>query len=369
MLCFCTYSSTATEREISIGLLAKDSTIKLEGNWIQQLYQCDFRINDPRIIYPKFPDFCRKVYNWGNKTFNQQDSLYVKGTGCNWRAECGISNWHQTYAYVIHNNPIILKTKFNSEIGINLTFMALSLGYSWDLNRLISNSENQGKQFHFSFTCALFYAEILTWDMAGDAFLTKFGHYHNPDKSNIHIPIEDMKHNALSISAYYFFNNKKFSLSAAYKYSKYQLRSAGSWILGINYGANKLSMDFSGLPNEMIADIPELDSRYDFNYTDYAILGGYTYNAVMPHNWLYNITLTPSIGYKRTSLKNAQEIKYYDNRNMISINCHGKMALTYNHKSLFLSAMIRFDGGCYFDRDYTFFNLINSASFNMGVRF
>ena len=31
-------------------------------------------------------------------------------------------------------------------------------------------------------------------------------------------------------------------------------------------------------------------------------MGGYAYNCVMPHNWLYNITVLPSFGYKRSHL-------------------------------------------------------------------
>lgn len=346
-----------------------DTTQNLNGNWVQQLYQCNFRINDPRIRYPKFPNFCRKVYNWGDKTFNRYDSLYVKGTGLNWKAYYNITNWHQSYAYIIGNNPIVLKTNFNSEIGVNLTFMAVNIGYTWNLNRLFSNSNNQSKQFNFSFTCALFSAEILKWNITGDTFLTKFGQYKNPDGSNLDIPIDDMTHDAIDIKAYYFFNNKRFSAGAAYNYSKYQLKSTGSWILGVNIGRHKISMDFSGLPEDMLADIPEFRQTYKFNYIDYAILGGYSYNAVMPHNWIYNITMTPSVGYKRTSLRSDVISKHNDNRNMISINYHGKMALTYNHRKMFLSAIIRFDGGCYFDRDYTFFNLMNNATFNMGIRF
>lgn len=347
----------------------KDTTQNLNGNWVQQLYQCNFRINDPRIRYPKFPNFCRIVYNWGDKTFNRYDSLYVKGTGLNWKAYYNITNWHQSYAYIIGNNPIVLKTNFNSEIGVNLTFMAVNIGYTWNLNRLFSNSNNQSKQFNFSFTCALFSAEILKWNITGDTFLTKFGQYKNRDGSNLDIPIDDMTHDAIDIKAYYFFNNKRFSAGAAYNYSKYQLKSTGSWLLGVNIGRHKISMDFSGLPEDMLADIPEFRQTYKFNYIDYAILGGYSYNAVMPHNWIYNITMTPSVGYKRTSLRSDVISKHNDNRNMISINYHGKMALTYNHRKMFLSAIIRFDGGCYFDRDYTFFNLMNNATFNMGIRF
>ena len=46
-----------------------DTLPPLSGNWIQQLMQVNYRINDPRIRYPKFANFCRKVYNWGGLIF------------------------------------------------------------------------------------------------------------------------------------------------------------------------------------------------------------------------------------------------------------------------------------------------------------
>lgn len=37
-----------------------DDTASLHGNWVQQLWQTGFHINDPRIRYPRFANFCRK---------------------------------------------------------------------------------------------------------------------------------------------------------------------------------------------------------------------------------------------------------------------------------------------------------------------
>ena len=36
-----------------------DTLAPLQGNWVQQLASVNFRINDPRIRYPRFANFCR----------------------------------------------------------------------------------------------------------------------------------------------------------------------------------------------------------------------------------------------------------------------------------------------------------------------
>lgn len=363
MFPLCMYGEECTSKQLP------DSTLELSGNWFNQLSQCNFRINDPRIKYPRFVNFCRTVYNWGDTTFNRYDSAYVIGTGQNWKLYANSYNWHQSYAFIFHDQPVILHSKINSDLGISLNFMAVSIGYTWNVNRLITGKQDQRRIFNFSFTCALFSAEITSWNTYGDTKLTKFGNYKNVDGSNPDIPIDNMNHKAFNLNAYYFFNHNKYSQAAAYNFSKYQLKSAGSWILGINYGRHTIAMDFEHLPPSMTDDIPDFASKYDFSYTDYTILGGYGYSHVLPHNWLYNVTILPSVGYKRTEMTNTDVKKDNDFNNTISLNYQGKMSMTYNHRSLFVSATIRLDGNCYFDESYTFFNTRCSASAIVGVRF
>ena len=128
-------------------------------------------------------------------------------------------------------------------------------------------------------------------------------------------------------------------------------------------------MDFKHLPPSMVNDIPEFPDNYNLNYKDYAIMGGYGYNYVMPHNWLYNVTILPSIGYKKTIMTNTDTGHNSDANSNISLNYSGKMSLTYNHRSLFVSALVNFEGGFYFDDNYMFFNNKGSASAIVGVRF
>ncbi len=262
-----------------------------------------------------------------------------------------------------------MHSKVNSDLGINLNFMAVSIGYTWNVNRLITGKKDQRSTFNFAFSCALFAAEITSWDTTGDTKLTKFGHYRTEDGAKPNIPIDNLNHKAFNLNAYYFFNHKKYSQGAAYNYSKYQLKSAGSWILGINYSNHKISMDFKHLPPSMVNDIPEFPDNYNLNYKDYAIMGGYGYNYVMPHNWLYNVTILPSIGYKKTIMTNTDTGHNSDANSNISLNYSGKMSLTYNHRSLFVSALVNFEGGFYFDDNYMFFNNKGSASAIVGVRF
>lgn len=357
----------AIETKDSVRL--QDSVPKLEGNWVRQLYACNFRINDPRIKYPKFVDVCRQVYNWGDYTFNSYNPSYITGTGLNWKLYINNYNWIQNYAYLFHDSPVFLHTKIYSNFGLTLNFMAVSVGYSWNLNRLFSGNTDYRKTFNFSFTCSLFSAELLLRKSNGKIHLTKFGNYKDELGNQPEFILNGTKDETLNINMYYFFNNRQYSQAAAYNYSKYQLKSAGSWILGLTYNRQKIYMDFSELPEYIRQEIPEFSDRYDFQYSDYAVTGGYGHNFVLPHKWLYNITLLPSVGYKRSSITDRDNNMGKNTEHNVCVNFLGKMSLTYNYKALFISALLRFDGGIYFDNDYTFFNSMASASVIAGVRF
>ncbi len=204
----------------------------------------------------------------------------------------------------------------------------------------------------------------MTWRSRGDGYLTKFGNYQAPGNQKFSFLLPGgVDQSAFNINAYYFFNNKKYSQSAAYHYSKYQKRSAGTWLIGLSFNQQKINIDFSSLPEDVRLAVPELPLKNHYEYQDYNLMGGYAYNCVMPHNWLYNITVLPSFGYKRSHLveKGTKE--------MLAANMQMKMSMTYNHRALFASGIIRFDGGLIFKKDYAFFNAMESVTILVGMRF
>lgn len=347
-----------------------DSLAPLTGNWIQQLYQVNFRINDPRIRYPKFADFCRRVYNWGDKTFNSYDPDYVVGSGKNWKATLEASGWAQNYGYLFANTEhrpwderIIIRSNTNYDVGVRLSFMAVSIGYTLNINRLAGYNDAPRSTFNFSFTCARFYAEITSQSTEGNTYIERFGHY--KDGARLHVPLDDVKTNQFDVRAYYYFNNKKYAQAAAYAFSKYQKRSAGSWLLGACYTRMRTEIDFSGLPQDMLEEIPSgLPVLSVFNFHDFEVMGGYAYNAVMPHNWVFNITLLPSAGYRRSLYAGKRSFA-----STVSTAVYGRTGFTYNHRAFFANFTLKGRIGFVFDQDYTFVNIYHNASLTFGVRF
>lgn len=368
-----TAAVTAAGADNTTGTAAPADTAQLHGNWVQQLIQTGFHINDPRIRYPKFANFCRKVYNWGDKTFNSYDPDYVVGTGKNWKFIVDATGSMQSYGYLVDGfindsdtktfERISMRSNIGYDLGVRLNFMAISIGYTWNMNKLIGHNDAPRSGFNFSFTCARFSAEILSQTTQGNTYIDRFGRYMNGH--SVHIPFDDTRRDTQMFNAFYFLNHRRYSQAAAYCYSKYQKRSAGSWIVGARYARQKINIDFSGLPAEVLVWKPDsLPYNNTYNFHDICVQGGYAYNAVMPHNWLFNITVLPSIGYRRSLTTSKSTVS-----EMVATNIDGRMSLVYNHRALFLNLALKANASFLFNRGYSFFMSSQQASLIVGARF
>ena len=348
----------------SVKRYAYDTPEWRRKNWVSQLFANGFRINDPGINYPKFARFCLKVYNWGDKTFNSYDPCYVVGSGKNWKFYGKSYAWAESYAmYLPDDVNVRMSSAFYSDLGVSLNFMAVSVGYTVNANDMFHHPVANRANFEFNFTCALFSGSYMHASTNGGVTITHFGDYN--DGKRIHYDFNAVKHDVKTGSLYYFFNHDKYSHAAAYCYSKYQLKSAGTWIFGVNFNTQEIDIDFTKLPSDMLKYLPDDRYHYRFHYTDYNLLCGYGYNWVLgPKKWLLNITAMPALGYKHLYGDSADGRK-----DMFSANIKMLGSVVYNHRALFASLTGRFDGYLYMGRSYTFLNSTESITFLVGFRF
>lgn len=344
---------------------APASAARLSGHdtWVTQLIRSGFHINDPAIRYPKFAKWCVGVYNWGNRLFNTYDSVYVVGTGKNWKFNAKPDVWGRGYMmYFDNKEQLQMRSDLYSDLGVYLSFMAVSVGSSFSSN--IFGASGSRHRWDFSFTCSRIAASFTYQQTDGGSHIIKFGNYQ--DGQRIYYPFDDLSVRELQADAYYFWNNKRYAQAAAYCFSKYQLRSAGSWMLGLCYHQQRLSMDFSSLPPEMLECLPNLERQYLFRNSDYTIVGGYGYNFVIePRKWLVNLTLLPGVGYKNSSENRS------DNHFMtyLSTNLVGMGSLVYNHRALYASLQVKGAAYVNYSTNYTFTTATGIATAFIGVRF
>ncbi|MCM1022058.1 MAG: DUF4421 domain-containing protein [Muribaculum sp.] len=334
-------------------------------NWVKQLFDNGFRLNDPSVNYPRFPRFCLKVYNWGDKTFNSYDTAYVVSTGKNWKAVAKSYNWAETYFIDLgKKNTVIMNSDLYSDLGASINFMAMSLSYMMNANDMFGAPVAKRRTLDFSFTCALFTGNYHASSTHGGVSIRKFAKFNNGH--HINYDFNDVKQTRQSGDIYYFFNHNHYSHAAAYCFSKYQLRSAGSWVLGLSFNRTNIDIDFTSLPHDMLQSLPEdAPLSYALHYNDYCLIGGYAQNWVLhPRRWLINLTTLPALGVKH--LRNASADRKKD---MFAANLKMTFSIVYNHKAIFTALTGNLDAGVYAADNYSFVNSQESFSLSVGARF
>lgn len=337
-------------------------TTRNSGYWWRALKHGHVDFNDSTMGYPKFVMFCYRTYVWGDRAFNSYDSDYVVGTGKNWKLFLKSNNWVDSYiGHPVKDVNQIIYSNLVSNIGITLSFMAVSVGYSLGVSNLI-HGNNVSNKVDFSFTCARFAADAYYWENKNDINATY--RIKNADNVRHKLRQSGVSRKAMGLTAYYFFNNKRYAQAAAYCFSKYQKRSAGSWLAGFSLQHYDVKIDVEKLSEDVRPFFPTQADAPRILYNDYCLLFGYGHNWVLSSNWLLNFTITPYIGYRYNHFPNAG-----DKSSNVSLNCRARLAAVYNHRQFFMGFQSYADHHRYASKNSRLVNSLLDFSVLAGIRF
>lgn len=341
-------------------------TIRDSGYWWRAMKHGKVDLDGGTIDYPAFIDFCWKVYKWGDKAFNSYDSAYVVGTGKNWKFMFKSNNWNDNYSgQPTSNNDlrVNMRSKLAANMGLQLSFMAVSVGYTVGITNLI-NGEKVSNKIDFSFTCARFTADAYYMENRGTTTAWITGKV-NGEKVKMKIKeFGGLHRKSYGMSAYYFFNNRRYSQAAAYCFSKYQKRNAGSWLAGFCLQHRDMRIVMEELPPVVLDQISEDEVMPHFLYNDYCLLVGYGYNWVLGPKWLLNFTITPYVGYRH--LLATQNV---DRASAWSLNMRARMGAVYNHKKYYVGLQSMGDFHRYKSEKHHFFGSLLDFTALVGIRF
>lgn len=359
-----------TAKSVGKQKVVKWDTTRNDGYWRRALMHGKFNPYDTTIKYPRFLDFCLRVYRWGDKTFNSYDTAYVTPTGKNWKVMVKNNNWLDAYSGRLANKQmrVFVSSPMNTVVGAQISFMAVSYAYMFDIDNLVGGDKTMHKKWDFSFTCARFSVEAYKSSNTGKTRIHHMGNYNSGRFFSEDFTGLERESSGLDI--FYIFNHRKYSQAAAYCYSKIQRRSAGSFIAGILISNQDVKIDFSKLENEeMKAVIPKRYNhqpmdKFRFQYREWNLIAGYAYNWVLKRNWLLNITALPSVGFKHCSANSTD-----GKRDLFSLNIRGKVGIVRNKGNFFYAGQFCFDGHLYNSRTNRFFNSVEEFNITAGFRF
>lgn len=355
--------SAAVEDADTTTFITSENDALESRNWWYLLKKGKLNIADTTVEYPKFLGFCVNVYNWADKTFNSYDPDYVVGTGRRWKARVVSDNWVDSYYLNIGKNmPIRMMSDIYCNAGAYLQYMAVSIGYSLDMSNVIGNKPSNHKKLEFNFNCARFNIEGHYWENTGGTFIRTFGDFNRGHLIKKEFP--GVMQKTIGINGYFFFNNRKFAMGAAYNFSKFQKRSAGSAIIGFNYNNLDITMDLSQIPAELKPYLNIDPHQYKFHYNSYCLMGGYSFNWVLNPHFLFNISAFPGLGYTRAYEDSAEK-----GAGLFAITLKGQSSLTYNLGDFFVCAVAKLDGNWYNSSSFSLFSSVENAQLSVGVRF
>ena len=339
-------------------------TIRDRGYWWRALKHGKIDLDGGTIDYPAFIDFCWKVYKWGDKAFNSYDTAYVVGTGKNWKFMFKSNNWSDTYTgEPMDDVNFDMRSKLTANMGFQLSFMAVSVGYTVGITNLI-NHEKVSTKLDFSFTCARFAADAYYMENRGTT-TAWFKWKENGEKHKYKFnEFGGLHRKAYGLSVYYFFNNYRYAQAAAYCFSKYQKRNAGSLIAGICLQHRDMGIELDELPPAVQEQIPPGEEMPRFLYNDYCVLLGYGYNWVLGRKWLLNLTITPYVGYRHLLATNHE-----DRASAWSLNLRARMGVVYNHKQFYVGLQNYGDFHRYKSEKHHFIGSLLDFTALVGIRF
>ena len=333
--------------------------------WKQRIFRHGWSINDTTIVYPKVLDFGVKTYRWLNHALNYYDSAYVVNPGTRsgkkWKIMLKNENWLDFYSGHLGKweTPVQLNSDVTSLFGFQICGMGLSFTYMINARDLIAGKFIRNRRLQFSFTTSRIFVE---------------GYYRKNDESTVHLHLlgrwtgdeifSGLKREGYGLDAYYIFNHTHYSQAAAYCFSKYQKRSAGSLLAGIYLSHQDVVMDLNKVSPKLKKYLPSQVTYYCFRYRDFGAMIGYGYSWVFHHGWLYNITVAPSIGY-RHSFANSIDGR----KSLLSTNMNGRMALVRTAGNFFYALTFNHEGHWYTSTLHSFYNSYSHLDITAGFRF
>lgn len=187
------------------------------------------------------------------------------------------------------------KPRSEVSIGAWIGYRGYGLGYSYSLHR------SEGRNFSIGATGANYGVNLRIRSFNTRDIEARMWGY--DEEGPFNEPFEetetwdDIKVKSAIFDGYYMFNGKRFSYAAAYDQSSIQVRSAGSFMLGLMWF--QTSIDYARPLNGLLIQILGGVGRIKLHEGSIGV--GYAYNWVPVKNLLINITAMPMlVVYNRT---------------------------------------------------------------------
>ena len=326
----------------------------------------------------------KKKYGLVRRTirgFDKLDTAYIEPQRYTYTVMMQMTHSYERYtlrASGRHAQSMTFAPDINMKVGPYFGWKWFFAGYTFDLKHLSLNDIKQ--EFDFSV-----YSSQIGFDLfyrrTGSEYKLRNAHLgDNIDVSSLDgVPFDGVKAGITGFNLYYIFNHGRFSYPAAFAQSTRQKVSCGSWMAGIGYTKHSIELDYDRLQHliddRLGANTVALDSGLMFNsvrYYDFSLSGGYAYNWVFAHNWLFGASIQAALGHKRSvGDVDGTNSEGFSFRN-VNIDGIGRFGLVYNNMRWYAGASVILHTYNYrksrFSTNDTFGSLNIYSGYNFGLK-
>ena len=319
------------------------------------------------------------LYNFV-KDFSRVDTSYIEPPKYNYTLMLQNTNTYEIYSISPkQGTEVTLAPQPSIKLGPYFGWRWIFLGYTFDL-RNISNGDNK-KELDLS----LYSSQIgidLFYRKTGDNYkIKKIKLEKNIDTRALeNMPFDGLDASLKGFNIYYIFNHRKFSYPAAFNQSTVQRRSSGSALVGFGYTNHSLSIDWNKLHGIVAKTLGNNAVSNDFDgspavekitYKDISFSGGYGYNWVFAHNWLFAASLSGALGYKMTKSDlehNGKSSRTFSLKNF-NLDGIGRFGIVWNNNKWFFGASSIIHSYSYRKQQFSALNIFGNLNIYIGFNF
>lgn len=324
--------------------------------------------------------FFNKIYKIV-KAFSQVDTNYIEPQRYNFTVMIQNTNTYEQYTIKDgEGQSVSFSPKPSFKIGPYVGWRFVFLGYTLDIKHMSLKSKQELDLSLYSAQLGfdIYYRKIGDNYRIADIYLGK-----NEQLKPMHnVPFDGISGSIKGFNLYYILNHKKFSYPAAFSQSTIQRRSVGSPMIGIGYAKQSLNIDWAKLESivqercgdDVKARLDSTLQRGRVSYSDAVVSGGYGYNWVFARNWLFDISLSLGLSYKRTT-SDSEHSKFTLREfslNNINLDGIGRIGLVWNNMRWYAGTSAVFHSYYYkkgqFSTNTMFGNVNIYVGFNFGKR-
>ena len=257
-----------------------------------------------------------------------------------------VSNNQLKYVFPYNDKAASVKTNLSLSYGFRFSYKAFSVRLRYRPKLSASDQENKGKTDHFRFGFDILldkWAHFYEYDYRRGYYIDNTEFITGQEPSDFRIQFPNLTTNTFNgVSQYKF--NKNYSIRAIESNTEIQLKSAGTFMPGINY----TYYTFKGANKEILGSETEITERNPYNeYKGLTLIiePGYYYTYVLNNYWYANVFAVPGFGidfYNNKEIDTDSNVINDENLNRIFFSFKTGTSLGYNGKKFYFGSELKY---------------------------